>query len=489
VTESSGASVTDRADRTDAAAPLIRIVLHPAAFVQGPESFLAGHPLGGFASWRWDGVQLQAETDRLGLYPLFYTCDETGISLSTSLTALLSSTRSRDWDLDALGVFLRLGYFLSDDTPFRAIRAAPPRLTWKEGRLWVPKPLPEPRTPAAAARDAVEQEYGRLFREAVRKRIDNRRTFVPLSGGRDSRHIFLELSRLGASIEAAITTDSWRATERDVAAELCHRAGVRQIVVPPTYFTLGAALRRNRETSFCCDEHFWSLTVKDRLREESAECIFDGLAGDVLSQSKNLSAERLQWMRRGELSKMARQLVEAEDAFLRQILSRDFLEEMPLARVIEKISEVLAVHQGQPNPVGSFYQWNRMRREIALAPFGILRDFTAHVPFLDEDLYAFLSCLPAEFLLEEPLHDAVIRREFPEYSDVPYARAKKGAQPARPNAEDLMELGRYVAAEGGRVRKSGVISRLLGALLRPGSRPTIEAAAKWPVYLRQLSEL
>jgi asparagine synthase (glutamine-hydrolysing) len=488
VTETSGAPALESADRATPDAPFIRIVAGQTPTVAGATSFFAGHRLSGFASWEWDGAELRAATDRFGLYPLFYCHDGEAIALSTSLLTLIPLLRSRDWDLDALGAFLRLGYFIGDETPFRGIRVAPPFLRWREGKLHAPAARPEVKRAIHLPRESVEAEYGRLFSASIRKRLDASRLFVPLSGGRDSRHIFLELLRRGASVEAAITTDSWRATEREAGAELCRRTGVRHVVVPPTYFTLAAALERNRATFLCSDEHFWSLTVRDRLRAERAQTIFDGLAGDVLSQSKNLSPQRLQWMRRGELRAMAGHLVAAEDAFLRQILARDFLEAMPAGRLIDRLADELAAHQGQPNPVGSFFFWNRMRREIALAPFGVLREFAAHTPFLDEELYEFLSALAAEFLLEQPLHDAVLRREFPEHADVPFAKARAGAQPPRPNAADLLDLGRYVAAGSRRVRKAAVLSRLLAALLQAPKRRSIEAVLKWPVYLRQLDD-
>jgi hypothetical protein len=193
-------------------------------------------------------------------------------------------------------------------------------------------------------------------------------------------------------------------------------------------------------------------------------------------------------MRRGKFSEMASDLIRQEDAFLRVLLAPEFYETMPAARVVERLADEIALHRDRPNPVGSFFFSNRMRREIALAPFGVLSEFVAHVPFLDDELYGLLSSLPAEFLIEQPLHDAVIRREFPEYADVPYARAQQG-RPERPNAADLMDLGRYIAGSNGRVRKAAVMSRLLEALVKPSKRPTVETVAKWPVYLRQLSEL
>jgi hypothetical protein len=487
VTETSGAPTLERADRSDSDATFIRIRLSPALSVDGPAAFFAGHRLSGFASWTWNGSELRAETDRFGLYPLFYCHDGHSIALSTSLSALMPFLRSRDWDLEALGVFLRLGYFISDDTPFREIRVAPPSLTWRAGQLSAPRPLPEPAEAVSLPRAEVEREYGRLFAESIRARINGGRTFVPLSGGRDSRHIFLELLRSGARLEAAVTMASTRTNDAEVAASLCLRAGVRHAFVPPTVFALDAALERNLETSFGTDEHLWAGKVRDWLREERADTIFDGIAGDVLSQSKNLTRARLDWMRRGLLSEMASDLTANEDRFLRGVLSREFYASIPLASANAKIAAELAIHQRQPNPVGSFFFWNRMRREIALAPFGILRSFTAHVPFLDPPLYGFLTSLSGEFLLEHRLHDDVIRREYPGFADIPYSQPKSGGKRLGPNSQELVRLLRY-AARSGKESRSTLI-RLARALVDVTYRHNVEAIAKWPVYLQQLSEL
>lgn len=487
VTERPGAATLDGAYPGAADAPFIHVIVDPAPRVEGLTSFFAGHRLSGYAAWDWDGQQLRAETDRFGLHPLFYFHDGRQIALSTSLPAIVARLPRRDWDFDALGIFFRAGFFLDDETPLRQIRAAPRSLIWRQGHLHAPAMGPEPRAASYLPRPAVEAEFGRLFAASIRKRLDGRRVWVPLTGGRDSRHIFLELLRSGARVEAAVTVDARLSTEREVGAELCRRAGVRHVSEPATLFTLPSALERNREASFCSAEHFFSLSLRKALRRENAECIFDGMAGDILTQSKNLTAQRVAWMRRGELRTMAESLLASEERMLGIILAPDVHAAMPLARAIERLAEELARHQHQPNPVGSFYFWNRMRRNIALAPFSVLREFHPHVPYLDDQLHELLASIPAEFLLEEKLHDAVIRREFPAYADVAYARSRPA--PHRPQALRVLESARYALAKGNWVRKAPLLVRLLYGLVSPAYRDCVNGILHWPIYLRQLSEL
>ena len=57
----------------------------------------------------------------------------------------------------------------------------------------------------------------------------------------------------------------------------------------------------------------------------------------------------------------------------------------------------LAKHADAPNPVASFFFWNRTRREVSLIPYGLLRTIpTVHSPFLDHDLYDLMTSLPLD---------------------------------------------------------------------------------------------
>ena len=106
----------------------------------------AGRGGGLYSSWAWDGTTLEAETDPLGFSPLFYSAKGTDVRLSTSLLRLLAEGTDAALDDDAIGVFLRIGLFLGEETPFRHIRCLPPggRLRWRAGAIeisggcWVP---------------------------------------------------------------------------------------------------------------------------------------------------------------------------------------------------------------------------------------------------------------------------------------------------------------------------------------------------------------
>ena len=61
--------------------------------------------------------------DPFGFVPLFRWDSNTGPIVRPSLAALVDAGAPTTFDYDALSVFLRLGFFLGDDTPFASIRA------------------------------------------------------------------------------------------------------------------------------------------------------------------------------------------------------------------------------------------------------------------------------------------------------------------------------------------------------------------------------
>jgi len=79
-----------------------------------------------YAEWAWAGETLTLRTDRLGFVPLFYTQRDEELLASPSLTTLLTRGASTELDEAALATFLRLQFFLGEDTPFKAIRVLPP---------------------------------------------------------------------------------------------------------------------------------------------------------------------------------------------------------------------------------------------------------------------------------------------------------------------------------------------------------------------------
>ena len=390
-------------------------------------------PDGIFAEWRWDGAQLVARNDRYGLQPFFYARTDDGILVSPSLPRLLLEGAPPAYDDTALAVFLRTGYFVGEDTPFQAIRALPPNaaLSWSaadglciDGGL----PLPEPR---ALTRDEAIDAYIPRFREAVRKRLPANDAaapefVMPLSGGRDSRHILLELVRLGCRPTFCLTVrHHLPRVDQDAqfAAQLAAALHLPQVVLDQTEPRLLAEQRKNLKTGFCSDEGTAFLALGDYLETYRAGrpiTIWDGIAGDFLSDGRFLSERRLALLEAGDLTALADDLLH-RPGHLPDLLRDDVAGPLSREVAIARLRAELERHLDAPNPIQSYIFQNRCRREIATFPTTFYSpEIVQQTPYLDHDLVDFLLSLPARVFLPPSFHADTIHRAYPEYAQIPF---------------------------------------------------------------------
>ena len=132
-------------------------------------------PDGVFFEWSWDGRQLTACNDRYGFYPLYYCYRRGEVFLSPSIREILAQGAPNDFDYDALSVFLRLGWYLGEDTPFKYIKLLPPDATfvYKDGLLNVSGNYTTKKPIHISEDDAID-EYIRLFRQSMKRRLPAR---------------------------------------------------------------------------------------------------------------------------------------------------------------------------------------------------------------------------------------------------------------------------------------------------------------------------
>lgn len=147
--------------------------------MEGATSALLGHKLarpskavadGVHAEWSWDGSRLVVCNDRYGFHPLYYFARPGEVCLSPSIPDLVRHGGSPDLDETAFAAFLRLGYFLGEDTPFREIRALPPnaRLEWADGELRLSGGYALGKPQSMKGEEAIDA-YVSLFRTAIER--------------------------------------------------------------------------------------------------------------------------------------------------------------------------------------------------------------------------------------------------------------------------------------------------------------------------------
>jgi asparagine synthetase B (glutamine-hydrolysing) len=468
--------------------PYVRLVDDGAgALVSGTSRARFGHRVPGgahgqdgvFAEWYLDGDRLVVETDRYGMYPLFVHASRREILVSPSIPTLLERGAPRALDVDALCVFLHAGFFLRDETPFRGIRAVPPggRLEWTRDGLRVER-APVRTVPIEIDRTAAIDAYVELFRQAMRRRPPHGRVAVPLSGGRDSRHILFELTAGGHVPDACVTVRYFPPRSDEdvtVAGRVAAALGLRHVVLEQGD-EFAAEEAKNAATSFCADEHAWFAAVGAFL-DGRYDTVYDGIGGDVLSGGLFLTPDRLARQARARYEELAEDFLLPRYArTLSRILARELRPQLSRARARERIAVEMRAHADAANPIGSFCFWNRTRREIALAPYALgPQAATVYAPYLDHDLYDFLSALPAAMLVDRRFHTAAIGRAFPEHAHLAY--------------EDPHRRGPSARRQDRRFAAALLQSRWIGPSVRapwlaPGLRRRLRWAASAPGALR-----
>jgi asparagine synthase (glutamine-hydrolysing) len=428
-----------------------------------------------YCQWSWDGKTLVAETDRYGFFPLFYHEWRDGIMLSPSIAALIQAGAPTRLDDAALAVLIRRSGFVAQDTAFVEIHAFPPggRLIWTpSGPARVEKEFIFGR-PSNLSRSAAVDGYIDCFRAAMARRPALTSAVVPLSGGRDSRHIFLEMCASGNSPAVAVTVgNGWGRTNPDgvIASELARRAGVRHVMLDLPHSRWRAQRDTMAAMQLCTLENWWLTNLVAYVRDLPVRpSVYEGVAGDVLSTSlyKKESLRRL--YDKGDFAAIAESLLGPERYF-EQFLSREYCRRFSRESAIAKVVNELKAHEKAPNPLASFVVYNRTRRVTALPPTTLLSPYAnVWCPYLDADVWDHLSSLGPEFLEGDStcsFHDDALRRAYPEFADVPFAGGWGGRRSF--DRRTVAEMSIAVATRPpGMIRKSYLAPRLARGMLDP----------------------
>lgn len=431
------------------------IHLHSGQAV-GTKSLRAQHDVGRsgaglVAGWDCDGRQVTAFADRVGVVPIFYWTGPSSITVADSLAEIVRLIPSPAFHDRAVATFLRLGFYLADDTPIAGVKVLPPggQLIW-DGKVALMSPgLPIQDAFVGAYKTAVDR-YCELFESAIRDRAAGGVGRLTVSGGRDSRHIFLELLRQGVRPPAILTQDRPVNTDLEIGAALARRTGIAHIAVAPFRDDLRDELTKNRWNHYLADENAWYVQIAEYLDGP----IFDGLAGGMLSGTDMFRADQLVNIIRTDPWRAAQELLRvigSEPEFLPKPLGMRWRKEIAL----DAIAEELARHRHAPNPLTSFLFWNRTRREVALIPICIAaRRVPVRLPYLDPLLMTFLSSLPHPVFAGTAFHSDVMARAYPEFASLPYGKKRKPPRSLRRVGERVLWTGRYA-------RSPGVASRYL----------------------------
>ncbi len=380
-----------------------------------------------FVEWSFDDGVLNLRNDRLGFFPLFFTQSPEGFAFSPRIFDLIRLAPNADLDEDAIAVFLRSGAYVGNSTAFKHIKVLPPgaRLRYEAGRLTIECDGFPKVAHSTLSRDDALNAYGESFQTAIEKfrNVADRRFALPLSGGRDSRHILFGLVHAGLKPHLCITMKHQAPKpdeDAEVAKLVCAAVGADHLVLDQPASMLSAERRKNTETNLNSLEHSWILPLADYLVEHEYDAIFDGIGGGILSNGAELTPKRIELYRRGKIEELADDLL-IHEGYLPKMLTKSAYARFSRSKALELMSAELKLHAGAANPLGQFLLFNRVRRHIAQSSWGILSK-RCHVfgPFLEEGVCNFLSSLPAEYFVDHDFHEIAINRFHPEYAAVPY---------------------------------------------------------------------
>ena len=389
---------------------------------------------GVWATWHWDGRQLVLQNDRFGFFPVYYAELPDGFAVSTSALELLRAGASRQLDDAAIAVFLRLGNYIGDDTPFAAVRVLPPGTTlrWSDGKLSLTSTCSElPRERSSLTRQQAVDSYGKVFQSVVEDMLPDPadRMCVPLSAGRDSRHIVYALARAGRLPQMVLTAESpppRPSTDAKVAAEITAEMGLPHQVIRQSSDRFADEIEKDLLTCFCADEHAQMLPVARWLQQSNVDVSWDGIAGDIFSCGVYNDSRMLDQFRQGQLGELSEWLLDAE-GYMPGYLTPEALKRWNRDLAIQHLSKELGRYADLPNPAAPFFFYNRVRRELALSPYGILNQST-HIlaPYLSHRVFDLLINLPFEFFGGRQFHSEAIDQFYPELPQKPYHSTTSG---------------------------------------------------------------
>ena len=387
------------------------------------------------AGWRYDGECLNVKSDRLGMIPVFFWHVADRLVVADTLAELVERLDEPRFDDEAVATFLALGYLLDDQTLISGVKMLLPgeTLIWRSGnvaRHWVGYPICRA---FSGSRKEAKEEFARLFERAVASRLAGGVGRLPLSGGRDSRHIALELAKQGCAPPATVVLQSAKGAESPIAVQVSKHIGVQCLIVPGKLGRVDAEKMKNRSNHYSTDENDWYLDLLPALEGP----VFDGLAGDVLCNGLYFDSDVAKKLNDGKLSEAAQRWLDGSSYM--PYLRREYQERWGGELARRALERAFEPHVNAPNPVKSFLFWNRTRREIALLPIAMAgRVVPVYLPYCDDDLLAFFLSLPWQGYGEQGFHDEVIRECYPEALGIPYSSDQNKPKPSSPEWRTLL---------------------------------------------------
>ncbi|MDE1465458.1 hypothetical protein [Spartinivicinus poritis] len=402
--------------------------IHGPDYWQLNENFPDWQNYAGFVNARWQlsRNQLSVQVDPHGVTQLFYYFQQGRLLVSRSLFDILKRLPEQELDMVAIGIFLRMGTYVGNDTPFKNIKVMGPgahlqlvkgQLHYNEQRYWQ-------KTSQSLPESVLLDEYIERFRHSIAQ-LQSRYSdnlVVPLSGGRDSRHIFLELYHQKLFPKKVITSyfedNNNDISDVQCAAALVQRAGVEHVVVKNKSSWILRETYKNHRTSLGALMHAWYSSVAGQV--QSPDVLLDGLGGDVMSESKVLSESVNQDFAHGNWDRLIHYYLGHKNDGRLDFLSSPWRKQMAFDQLAERLLPELKCYQYYNAPQNAFEFYNRARRSVSLSSQLMVNTSRVYYPYLHMPVFELLSSLNYRQFPENNFHSLAIARAYSDFADIPY---------------------------------------------------------------------
>jgi hypothetical protein len=240
---------------------------------------------------------------------------------------------------------------------------------------------------------------------------------------------------------------------------------------------------KNRMTNYSSLQHGW-MTEAVLSGIVETPVLFDGIGGDVLSAGLFLTPLRVKLLEQCRTDELVEDIVGETLPTLKDTSL------FPRSRALEKVSEEFRKHLAAPDPISSFYFWNRTRRDIGSSAFALLRQRgqTVYAPYLDPDLSRYLAGLKPSTTVDHQLHTDVITKAFPDWADIPYAPSNEGLNHAASHYRKIAaDTLRYLLRNSSPlVHRAKTCAQLLRAIASQNRSADVLWLSPSTVYLTEL---
>ena len=371
--------------------------------------------------------------DRLGIRPLLFAADESGVAFANDLAAVAAwRPAPRAVDHDAVQELVAIGFPLGDRTALLDVQRVPPG-SWIEltpggrrvTRYWSVAELPAPRPQPLEG--FVDESRVRLREAIVRlARLGEGPSLCLLSSGYDSRRILLEGHAVGVPFETMSVV--WPYGARDgtsidppVIEALCRRLGVAGHLVPAPGPAEREDLERDRrlrdallDFQVAGRDHIWVVPLLAQLPTAPGRVNFDGIAGDTFFNNPFYALPRPVWGR-WRLDDEMLAAIAPRHAYWDQIWQG--LISRPL---VDRLRDALNGLPEGPARLSYFFLLGRTRRGPALLPYGLLDLRIESVcPYLDNDVMDHAWTMDPVLKGQMRLQRVALDRHFPAFADLP----------------------------------------------------------------------